>query len=275
AGRPAAAADGPAREAPDGEGEAAIEVADLTRRFGDFTAVDRVSFTVRRGEIFGLLGPNGAGKSTIFKMLCGLLPPSDGQARVAGTDLRHGAAAARQQLGYMAQSFSLYAGLTVRQNLGFFAGAYGLSRRQARDRRAALAETFGLDDHLDTPAGALPLGFKQRLSLAAAILHRPAILFLDEPTSGVDPLTRREFWLTIAAMAEAGTTVLVTTHFMDEADYCDRLAVVYRGQLLALETPDGLKDRFADGDTPRPTIEDAFIALIERGAEDAERERAA
>lgn len=262
ASRPAEDAGGPARPA-EGQDETAIAARGLTRRFGSFTAVDDVTFSVGRGEVFGLLGPNGAGKSTIFKMLCGLLPPSGGEATVDGVDLRRSAAAARARLGYMAQHFSLYAGLTVSQNLDFFAGAYGLSRRHARDRQAALSAEFGLDEVAETPAGALPLGYKQRLSLAAAILHDPPILFLDEPTSGVDPLTRREFWLSIAAMADAGTTVLVTTHFMDEADYCDRLAVIYRGRLLALETPDGLKDRFAGDEAPRPSIEDAFVALIE------------
>jgi len=262
ASRPAEDVGGPARPA-EGKDETAIAARGLTRRFGSFTAVDDVTFSVGRGEVFGLLGPNGAGKSTIFKMLCGLLPPSGGEATVDGVDLRRSAAAARARLGYMAQHFSLYAGLTVRQNLDFFAGAYGLSRRHARDRQAALSAEFGLDKVAETPAGALPLGYKQRLSLAAAILHDPPILFLDEPTSGVDPLTRREFWLSIAAMADAGTTVLVTTHFMDEADYCDRLAVIYRGRLLALETPDGLKDRFAGDEAPRPSIEDAFVALIE------------
>jgi ABC-2 type transport system ATP-binding protein len=241
-----------------------IVAEDLTRRFGDFTAVDRVSFQVDAGEIFGLLGPNGAGKSTTFRMLCGLLPVSSGRARVAGYDLAHARAAARGRLGYMSQSFSLYGDLSVRQNLAFFAGVYGLAgRRKRRAIADALAE-FGLDELRASNAGALPLGYKQRLALACAVMHRPAILFLDEPTSGVDPLTRREFWARIAAMAERGVTVLVTSHFLDEAEYCDRLAVMYQSRVIATGAPDALKRDHAGGSDA--SLEEAFVALIEAQA---------
>jgi ABC-2 type transport system ATP-binding protein len=255
-------AHGGARDGP------AIEAAELTKRFGDFTAVDRVSFRVAPGEIFGLLGPNGAGKSTTFRMLCGLLPASGGRAQVAGLDLAHARAEARGRIGYMSQAFSLYGDLSVRQNLRFFAGVYGLAGAPARRAIERAVEAFGLAPHARTNAGRLPLGFKQRLALACAVMHRPAILFLDEPTSGVDPLTRREFWTRITAMAEAGVTVLVTSHFLNEAEYCDRLAIMHRSRVVALGTPDGLKREHAgDGEA---SLDDAFAALIEKqGAEAA------
>ena len=240
-----------------------IEVRDLQRRFGDFYAVRGVSFSVRRGEIFGLLGANGAGKSTTFRMLCGLLPVSAGHVQVAGLDLRNATAQARARLGYMAQRFSLYADLTVLQNLRFFASAYGLGRAQSRQRIDWALEMFELADFADASSRALPLGFKQRLAMAAALLHEPDILFLDEPTSGVDPLARREFWQRINALAEAGVTVLVTTHFMDEANYCDRLVIMAEGEVLAEGTPAQMKARFRSHEHPDPTMEDAFIGMIE------------
>ena len=238
----------------------------LTRRFGDFLAVDAVSFAVRRGEIFGLLGANGAGKSTTFRMLCGLLPASGGTLRVAGYDLRHAAASARGRIGYMAQKFSLYADLSVLENLRFFASAYRLRDPQRRARIAWAIEEFGLGPHADAVSRELPLGFKQRLALACALMHQPQILFLDEPTSGVDPLARREFWRRINALAESGVTVLVTTHFMEEAEYCDRLAVLAQGRVLAAGDPDSLKARARSAAHPEPTMEDAFIALLEAAA---------
>lgn len=252
-----------------GQDYAPIEVRDLTRRFGDFTAVNRVSFTVSRGEVFGLLGPNGAGKSTIFKMLTGLLPPSEGMAHVAAIDLRRAAAQARGRIGYMAQHFSLYSALSVQQNLRFFSGVYGLKGRRRRERQQAVIAEFGLDAVIDRPSGSLPLGYKQRLSLASAIMHEPEILFLDEPTSGADPLTRRQFWTQINAMAEQGVTILVTTHFMEEAEYCDRLAIIYEGELVALGSPDELKQRHQTPERPNPSIEDAFVDLIETRQRDA------
>jgi ABC-2 type transport system ATP-binding protein len=243
--------------------EAVITVRNAQRRFGDFYAVKGISFTVRRGEIFGLLGANGAGKSTTFRMLCGLLPASAGELKVAGHDLRHAAAKARARIGYMAQRFSLYVNLTVAENLQFFSAAYGLVRARRRARIDWALESFELTPMADTPASDLPLGYQQRLALAAALMHEPDILFLDEPTSGVDPLARRAFWTRINALAESGVTVLVTTHFMDEANYCDRLVIMADGEILAEDTPEDLKARFRSTRNPSPTMEDAFIALIE------------
>ena len=241
----------------------AVTCRGLTKRFGDFTAAGDVTFDVSQGEIFGLLGPNGAGKSTTFKMLCGLLKPTEGEARVAGHDLLTTASAAKQQLGYMAQKFSLYGLLSVRQNLRFYSGIYGLSGRQRRERMDEMIGILGLGELLDRSADQLPLGFRQRLALACALMHRPPILFLDEPTSGVDPITRREFWTHINGLVRKGVTILVTTHFMDEAEYCDRVAMMYRSRVIALDTPDALKSRSAGAECPKPTMEDAFIAMVE------------
>ncbi|HEI8865882.1 TPA: ABC transporter ATP-binding protein [Serratia odorifera] len=243
--------------------ETVIEAQNLTKRFGDFAATDRVDFKVQRGEIFGLLGPNGAGKSTTFKMMCGLLVPSDGKALVLGMDLKTGSGKARQHLGYMAQKFSLYGNLTVAQNLKFFSGVYGLSGKRQREKISEMSSAFNFAPILNQTPDALPLGFKQRLALACALMHEPDILFLDEPTSGVDPLTRREFWLHINGMVDKGVTVMVTTHFMDEAEYCDRIGLVYRGKIIAAGTPDDLKQRIASDDNPNPSMEQAFIELVQ------------
>ena len=252
-----------------GEGPA-IEARGLTRRFGDFTAAHDVSFSVPYGSIFGLLGPNGAGKSTTFKMLCGLLTPTEGSGAVAGHDLRSSGGRARAALGYMAQKFSLYGELSVAQNLNFFAGAYGLEGREARRSVERVTEIFELGDRMKATAGTLPLGFKQRLALAAAVLHEPPVLFLDEPTSGVDPVTRREFWMHINGLVEKGVAVLVTTHFMEEAEYCDAITLIYRSEQIASGTPDELKQQAAKmAGLDDPTMEDTFIAMIE--ASDAER----
>jgi ABC-2 type transport system ATP-binding protein len=240
----------------------AIEVRDLVRRFGSFLAVDRVSFSVAQGEIFGLLGPNGAGKSTTFRMLCGLLRPTSGSARVAGQDLLRAPAEARARIGYMAQRFSLYAELSARENLRFFGRAYGLPRAGREAAIARSLERFDLEQVADAVSGGLPLGVKQRLALAASLLHEPDILFLDEPTSGVDPLARREFWRRIGTLADAGVAVLVTSHFMEEAEYCDRLGIVDAGRLVATGTPASLRERVRTPDLPDPTLEDAFIALV-------------
>ena len=245
------------------EGAIPVEAKALTRRFGTFTAADNITFSIPRGEIFGLLGPNGAGKSTTFKMMCGLLRPSEGTALVDGLDLYKAPSAARARLGYMAQKFSLYGDLSAGQNLDFFAGAYGLSgakRREAVDRVVA---AFDLAPHLKENAGGLPLGFKQRLALSCAIMHEPPVLFLDEPTSGVDPLTRREFWGYINAMVARGVTIMVTTHFMDEAEYCDRVALIYRGKCIAIDTPEALQASVKSSALPNPTLEDAFISLVQ------------
>jgi len=248
------------------QGIAVIEVDQLERRFGDFRAVKSLSFAVSRGEVFGLLGANGAGKTTTFRMLCGLLPPSGGSLRVAGVDLRHAPAAARARIGYMSQKFSLYAQLSVMQNLRFFSSAYGLSRSRSEQRmRWAMAE-FALAPLADSASGDLSLGYKQRLALACALMHEPDILFLDEPTSGVDPLARREFWQRINALAEQGVTIMVTTHFMEEAEYCDRLAIMATGEILTIGTPAAIKQGARTQTLPDPTMEDAFIGLIEARA---------
>lgn len=252
-----------ARTLPVEEGRPVIEARGLTKHFGDFAAAQDISFAIPRGQIFGLLGPNGAGKSTTFKMLCGLLKPTGGEGRVAGFDLRRDSAEARNRLGYMAQKFSLYGDLSVAQNLAFFAGVYGLTGGHKRERIELMTEIFDFGARRGMSAKDLPLGLKQRLALACAVMHEPEALFLDEPTSGVDPITRREFWTHINALVEKGVTVLVTTHFMDEAEYCDRISLIYRGRSIALGSPDELKARVADTANPDPTMEDAFIALVQ------------
>ncbi|CAA0276806.1 TPA: ABC transporter ATP-binding protein [Klebsiella pneumoniae] len=244
--------------------ETVIEAQSLTKKFGDFAATDHVDFQVKRGEIFGLLGPNGAGKSTTFKMMCGLLVPTSGKALVLGMDLKVSSGKARQHLGYMAQKFSLYGNLSVEQNLRFFSGVYGLRGRAQNEKIARMSDAFGLKSIARHTADELPLGYKQRLALACSLMHEPDILFLDEPTSGVDPLTRREFWLHINSMVDKGVTVMVTTHFMDEAEYCDRIGLVYHGKLIASGTPDALKAQAADDSQTDPTMEQAFITLINR-----------
>jgi ABC-2 type transport system ATP-binding protein len=241
-----------------------IDVQGLTKRFGDFTAVHNNTFQIRRGEIFGLLGPNGAGKSTTFKMMCGLLQPTEGRAYVTGLDLKTATSQARSRIGYMAQKFSLYGSLNVVQNLRFFSGLYGLSGKMQKEKIDLMIEIFDFKAYLKMNAGALPLGFKQRLALACAVMHQPDVLFLDEPTSGVDPITRREFWTHINAMVEKGVTVMVTTHFMDEAEYCDRIGLIYRGENIATGTPDDLKEQAQSDQLKNPTLEDAFITLVER-----------
>ncbi|MDO8946957.1 MAG: ATP-binding cassette domain-containing protein [Desulfocapsaceae bacterium] len=244
--------------------EVTVEADGLTKRFGNFTAAENVSFAIRRGEIFGLLGPNGAGKSTTFKMMCGLLRPSSGTGRVVGLDLQKAPGKARSRLGYMAQKFSLYGDLSARQNLDFFSGVYGLTGIQQKETVTRMIDIFGLQPHLTDSAKDLPLGFKQRLALACSVMHEPAVLFLDEPTSGVAPLTRREFWTHINGLVEHGVTVLVTTHFMDEAEYCDRIGLIYRGQMIATGPPDELKSRTRSPQIPDPTLEEAFISLLQQ-----------
>ncbi len=241
----------------------------LIKRFGDFTAVDDVSFSIKQGEVFGLLGPNGAGKSTTFKMMCGLSMPTDGHCSVVGLNFRTAPGKARGRLGYMAQKFSLYGDLTVLQNLNFFAGTYGMKGKVRKQAVNYVVDALEFERYLNTPAGSLPLGYKQRLSLGCAIMHGPDVLFLDEPTSGVDPVTRREFWTYINNAVELGVTVLVTTHFMDEAEYCDRIALIYKGKVIASGSPDDLKAEIASHENPDPTLEDAFITLIEKN--DAEQ----
>ena len=240
--------------------EPVIVVRDLVRRFGDFTAVASTSFEVRRGEIFGLLGPNGAGKTTTFRMLCGLLPATSGSLQVAGANLRVAPARARARIGYVAQKFSLYATLTVRENLAFYGAAYGLHGRQLTERIEAMLQRFDLDPAAES--GLLPAGYRQRLAMAAGLIHAPDILFLDEPTSGIDPLARRAFWRTITALSAQGVTIVITTHFMEEAEYCDRIAIQDAGRMLALGTPREVRTQAGGAGSD---MNAAFIAIVERG----------
>ena len=243
--------------------EVVVEVHNLTKKFGSFTAVDNVTFQVRRGEIFGLLGPNGAGKSTTFRMLCGLLPASSGTLSVAGMDLRYARASARQRIGYVAQKFSLYRQLTVMENLKFFAGAYGLRGSHKNERMDWALEQFDLHSQAGLTSGGLPEGYKQRLAMACALMHQPEMLFLDEPTSGVDPLARREFWRRISTLADQGVTVIVTTHFMEEAEYCDHMVIMVDGQVLATGTPADIRGYARGPEAKEPTMEDSFVAIVE------------
>jgi ABC-2 type transport system ATP-binding protein len=240
-----------------------VQAEGLVKRFGSFTAADSITFSIHSGEIFGLLGPNGAGKSTTFKMMCGLLKPTAGNAFVNGLDLQVAPSAARSQIGYMAQKFSLYGNLSVLQNLRFFSGIYNLKGSHQRAMIDEMIEIFALEQYLDESAEGLPLGYKQRLALSCSVMHRPPVLFLDEPTSGVDPITRREFWNHINGLVQKGVTVMVTTHFMDEAEYCDRIGLVYRSKLIDIGTPDALKEKAKTDRLPSPTLEDAFISLIQ------------
>lgn len=251
------------RPATEEKSKTVVEAQGLTKRFGNFTAAKKITFSVKRGEVFGLLGPNGAGKSTTFKMLCGLLKPSEGGALINGVNLQKAPSKARAQIGYMAQKFSLYGNLTVRQNLEFFSGIYNLKGKRQKERMDEMIEVFELKRYLLDSSDLLPLGFKQRLSLACATMHDPLLLFLDEPTSGVDPITRREFWNHINGLVEKGVTVMVTTHFMDEAEYCDRIALIYKGRLINIDAPDALKEKCQTEESPNPTLEEAFIHLIE------------
>jgi ABC-2 type transport system ATP-binding protein len=239
----------------------AIEVRQLTRRFGDFTAVDAITFDVEQGAVFGFLGANGAGKTTAIKMLIGLLAPTDGQARVAGFDVVSQADEVRRRIGYMSQRFSLYEDLTVRENITLYGGIYGLTDAAIRDRGRALVEQLQLAKAHDQLVGALPLGWKQKLAFSVALLHEPAIVFLDEPTGGVDPITRRQFWEMIYATAARGTTVFVTTHYLDEAEYCDRVSIMVDGRIDALGTPDQLKQQF-----DVPTLDELFVRLARPAA---------
>lgn len=242
----------------------AIQATDLTRMFGDFTAVDQISFEVSRGEIFGFLGANGAGKTTAIRMLIGLLAPTSGEAKVAGFDVYNEAESIKKRIGYMSQKFSLYADLTVWENIRLYGGIYGLPRNAIKTKASQLLQTLNLEDARDKRIGSLPLGWKQKLAFSVAIMHEPDIVFLDEPTGGVDPITRRQFWEQIYKAAEDGTTVFVTTHYMDEAEYCDRVSIMVDGKIEALNSPQGLKQEFEADD-----IEEVFVELA-RGAKRSE-----
>ncbi|WP_432646760.1 ATP-binding cassette domain-containing protein [Mitsuokella sp.] len=249
-----------------------IEVQDLVRKFGDFTAVSHTSFSVHRGEVFGLLGPNGAGKTTTFRMLCGLLPATSGKLSVAGVNLRTARIEARAKVGYVAQKFSLYSSLSVYENLRFFGGAYGLYGKHLYERIQAVMQEFHLEDAADRAAGSLPGGYKQRLSMAAALIHEPKILFLDEPTSGIDPLARRTFWREITALSERGTTIIITTHFMEEAEYCDRFMIQDHGKMLVLGSPAEIRQRMHLGSA---TMDDIFVAIVETSRGEKEKAKGA
>ena len=244
----------------DTKNEPVIQVQDVVRKFGDFTAVAQTSFEVQRGEIFGLLGPNGAGKTTTFRMLCGLLPASSGSLQVAGVNLRYASADARRKIGYVSQKFALYSNLSVLENLKFFGGAYGLTGKKLKQRIEQSLIQFNLNPV--AKSGDLPNGFKQRLSMATALLHQPEIIFLDEPTSGIDPLARRSFWYTIGELANQGMTIIITTHFMEEAEYCDRIAIQDAGKLLALGSPKAV--RLQAGTAQVHDMNSAFIAIVEQ-----------
>lgn len=236
-----------------------VRVRGLTKQFDDFIAVDHIDFDVYDGEIFGFLGANGAGKTTTIRMLCGLLYPTEGEASVEGLDVYTQTHAIKRQIGYMSQKFSLYNDLTVRENVEFFAGIYGLRGKSMARAFERAADEYGLSALFERLTADLPLGWKQRLALVCSILHEPNVLFLDEPTSGVDPNSRRDFWQTIYDLSDAGTTVFVTTHFMDEAEYCHRLSIMYQGGIIALDTPQQLKSTCHS-----ETIEDVFVRLVDR-----------
>ncbi|MES2678195.1 MAG: ATP-binding cassette domain-containing protein [Pseudomonadota bacterium] len=241
-----------------------IEAQNLTKKFGDFIATNNVNFQIKSGKIFGFLGPNGAGKSTTFKMLCGLLKPTEGVAHVSGISLLTSANEARQKIGYMAQKFSLYSELSVLQNLKFFCGVYGLNAAESKLAIDEVVHSLDLKNFINSSAGELPLGIKQRLALGSALLHKPEVLFLDEPTSGVDPATRREFWFHINALAQKGVTIMVTTHFMDEAEYCDIVAIIYKGLKIAEADPQKLKEQITSKELANPTFQDVFAHLIKQ-----------
>lgn len=255
--------DAPHTASGNGNNGVVIDVRDLVRKFGEFTAVDSTTFNVKRGEIFGLLGPNGAGKTTTFRMLCGLLPATSGHAEVAGMDMRKARAEARQRIGYVSQKFALYGNLSVMENLRFFGRAYGLLSKRLAHRITAVTTQFELQRYEKMPAGQLPGGVKQRLAMAVGLLHEPDVLFLDEPTSGTDPLARRGFWQRITRLAGGGTTIVITTHFMEEAEYCDRIVIQDAGKLVAYGTPDEVRTQA--GGTDRMTMEAAFIRIVEQG----------
>jgi ABC-2 type transport system ATP-binding protein len=242
----------------------AVEIDDLVKKFGSFVAVDDVSLKVGKGEIFGFLGPNGAGKSTTIRVLCGLLTPTSGRASVGGFDVAHDPESIRRNIGYMSQKFSLYDDLTVEENIHFFSGIYGVPKNLRDERRDYVLKMAGIQDQHATMTRLLPGGWKQRLALGCAILHDPPILFLDEPTSGVDPIARRGFWDLIYQLSEAGRTVFVSTHYMEEAEYCHRVALMYRGRVIALGSPKELKDKLKV-----LTMEEVFIAMIEAADKEA------
>ncbi|MEP0134121.1 MAG: ABC transporter ATP-binding protein [Eudoraea sp.] len=238
------------------EKNSVIEAKELTKMFGDFTAVSAITFDVKKGEIFGFLGANGAGKTTAMKMLIGISKPTAGEAKVAGFDVASEAEDIKKNIGYMSQKFALYDDLTVKENITFFGGIYGLTRARIKEKTSELIEELGLQDHTDKLVGSLPLGWKQKIAFSVSLLHEPKIVFLDEPTGGVDPITRRQFWEMIYKSASKGTTIFVTTHYMDEAEYCDRVSIMVNGKIEALDTPKRLKEQYS-----AKTMNDVFLKL--------------
>ena len=255
------------------DSEYAVIVEDLAKRYGSFTAVNNVSFRVKRGEIFGFLGPNGAGKSTTIRMLCGIILPTSGKAQVIGLDVFRQAEEIKANIGYMSQKFSLYEDLTVEENIDFYSGIYEIPAARKQERKKWVLKMAELEEQRNSFTSNLAGGWRQRLALGCSLLHEPQVLFLDEPTSGVDPISRRNFWDLIYHLAGEGVTVFVTTHYMDEAEYCDRLAMIYRGELVAIGTPDELKNKHIaaqsinlecmDSKLIRPSLEDVFVSIIE------------
>lgn len=242
----------------------AVILENLTKKFGDFVAVDNISLEVESGEIFGFLGANGAGKTTAIRMLCGLLLPTSGEGRVGGYDIYAESEKIKQTIGYMSQKFSLYKDLTGRENLWFYGSVYQIPPVELRERISQLSESLDLSEFINRPAGALPTGWRQRLALAASLLHRPRILFLDEPTGGVDPVFRRRFWEMLYALADQGTTLFVTTHYMDEAEFCKRISIMHRGRIIEIGSPQEIITKYG-----QPDLQETFISLITRGGEDA------
>ncbi|MEM6320405.1 MAG: ABC transporter ATP-binding protein [Bacteroidota bacterium] len=239
------------------ENNTVISATNLTKRFGDFAAVNAINFAVKKGEIFGFLGANGAGKTTAIKMLIGLSRPTEGTATVAGFDVYKQTERIKENIGYMSQKFSLYEDLTVRENINFYGGIYGLSRKQIKQKTTEIIEELALENHAQKLVSSIPLGWKQRLAFAVAGVHNPQIIFMDEPTGGVDPATRRQFWEMIYQAADRGVTIFVTTHYMDEAEYCDRISIMVAGKIEALDTPRGLKTQFA-----AETMDEVFLKLV-------------
>jgi ABC-2 type transport system ATP-binding protein len=253
----------------------AVEVHHLEKRFGDFTAVDHISFQIAKGEVFGFLGPNGAGKSTTIKMLCGILSPTSGTGHVGGFDIYRQQHSIKETIGYMSQKFSLYEDLTIEENIDFYSGIYKLSREKKKARKDWIMKMTGLEELRSSLTRTLSTGYKQRLAFGCAVIHEPRLVFLDEPTSGIDPIARKNFWNLIRKMAAGGVTIFVTTHYMNDADNCDRISLIYNGTIIAMGSPEELKKSLAKGDASETTLEDVFVSLIENHNVKAEKSETA
>jgi len=253
----------------------AVEVHHLEKRFGDFTAVNHISFQIAKGEVFGFLGPNGAGKSTTIKMLCGILSPTSGTGQVGGFDINRQQHSIKETIGYMSQKFSLYEDLTIEENIDFYSGIYRLGREKRKSRKEWIMKMTSLEDLRSNLTRTLSTGFKQRLAFGCAVIHEPQIVFLDEPTSGIDPIARKNFWNLIREMAASGVTIFVTTHYMNDANNCDRISLIYNGTIIAMGSPDELKKSMAKGDVSQVSLEDVFVSLIENYNVKADKSEAA